>query len=150
MQLSVDQTLKDPEEIKRILKKGGKLKKIKNKIILDIKGCNNFEISRSIGDIKLKNIGIIYEPVISEYELNKNSRFIIMGTQGLWKGLSNEKACIQVNKSIKLDNPLDCCRLLEKKAEENIFKKSFERDDMTSIVIIFEETDKKSKQTVYK
>ena len=150
LQLSVDQTLKDPEEIKRIFKKGGKLKKIKNKIILDIKGCDNFEISRSIGDIKLKNIGIIYEPVISEYELNKNSRFIIMGTQGLWKGLSNEKACIQVNKSIKLDNPLDCCRLLEKKAEENIFKKSFERDDMTSIVIIFEETDKKSKQTVYK
>lgn len=149
LQLSVEQNLKDPEEIKRILKKGGKVKIIKNKIILDINGCENFEISRSIGDKFLKNIGIIYQPVITEYKLSKNSRFIIMGTQGLWKGISNEKACIQVNKSIKLDNPLDSCRLLEKKAEENIFKNSSNRDDMTSIVIIFEQSENDAKHLVY-
>ena len=86
----------------------------------------------------LKNIGIIYEPVITEYKLRRNSRFIIRGTQGLWKGISKEKVCMQVNKSITLDNPLDSCRLMEKKAQENIFKNSLYRDEMASIVIIFE------------
>ena len=149
LQLSVEQNLKDPEELKRILNKGGKVKIVKNKIIADINGCDNFEISRSIGDKFLKNIGIIYQPVITEYKLSKNSRFIIMGTKGLWKGISNEKACMQVNKSIKLDNPLDSCRLLEKKAEENIFKNASYRDDMTSIVIIFEQSEKDAKNVVY-
>ena len=149
LQLSVDQTLNDPEEVKRIIKKGGKIKKVKNKIFLDYNGLvNNFEISRSIGDKDLKKLGIICEPVITEYTLSKKSRFLIMGTQGLWKGLSNEKAAIQVNKSIKLHNPLDSCRLLEQKAEENIFRSSSFRDDITTITLIFEEASK-IKNTVY-
>ena len=97
----------------------------------------------------MKNIGIIYEPVITEYKLSKKSRFIIMGTQGLWKGLSNEKAAIQVNKSIKLNNPLDSCRLLVKKAEK-ILKKSFSPiDDITVITIIFEEANIKDNFTYH-
>ena len=149
LQLSIDQTLNDPEEVKRIIKKGGKIKKIKNKIILDIEGYDNFEISRTIGDKNLKEIGIIYEPVITEYELSKKSKLLIMGTNTLWKGLSNEKAAIQVNKSIKINNPLDSCRLLEKKAEEILFKSYSFRDDITSIVVIFEEEDNYIKNAVY-
>ena len=140
LQLSIDQTLSDPEEIKRILKKGGKIKQINKKIILENANNNDFEISRSIGDKNLKNIGIIYEPVITEYTLNRKSRFIIMGTQGLWNALSNEKAAIQVNKSIKLNNPLDSCRLLVKKAKEILNKSSSHIDDITVITIILEET----------
>lgn len=140
LQLSIDQTLSDPEEIKRILKKGGKIKQIDKKIILENANNNDFEISRSIGDKNLKNIGIIYEPVITEYTLNRKSRFIIMGTKGLWNALSNEKAAIQVNKSIKLNNPLDSCRLLVKKAKEALNKTSSNIDDITVITIILEET----------
>lgn len=139
LQLSIDQTLNDPEELKRIIKKGGKIKKIKKRIVLDNMDNNNFEISRSLGDKILKNIGIIYEPVITEYTLNKKSKYLIIGTQGLWKGLSNEKACIYVNKSIKLKNPLDSCRLLTQKAEESLKKSSSFRDDITIITIFFEE-----------
>lgn len=141
LQLSIDQTLSDPEEIKRILQKGGKVKQINNKIYLENYNNNDFKISRSIGDKKLKNIGIIYEPVITEYTLNRKSRFIIMGTQGLWNALSNEKAAIQVNKSIKLNNPLDSCRLLVKKAKEIMNKASSYIDDITVITIILEETN---------
>jgi len=140
LQLSIDQTLSDPEEIKRILEKGGKVKQINKKIILENANNNDFEISRSIGDKRLKRIGIIYEPVITEYTLNRKSRFIIMGTKGLWNALSNEKAAIQVNKSIKLNNPLDSCRLLVKKAKEILHKSSSYIDDITAITIIFEET----------
>ena len=149
LQLSLDQTLKDPEELKRILKSGGKIKKIKNKIVLNNIGDDNFEISRSIGDKILKNIGIIYEPVITEYVLNKNSRFLILGTQGLWRVISNKKAAIQVNKSIKLNNPLDSCRLLTKKAEEILNKTKNFRDDITIITIIFEEMNNNIKNVVY-
>ena len=145
LQLSIDQTLSDPEEIKRILQKGGKVKQINKKIILENANNNDFEISRSIGDKKLKNIGIIYEPVITEYTLNRKSRFIIMGTQGLWNALSNEKAAIQVNKSIKLNNPLDSCRLLVKKAKEILNKASSHIDDITVITIILEETFNRKK-----
>ena len=149
LQLSIDQTLNDPEEIKRVINKGGKIKKIKKKIFLDYEGLDdNFEISRSIGDKNLKNIGIICEPVITEYTLSKKSRFLIMSTQGLWKGLSNEKAAIQVNKSIKLHNPLDCCRLLEAKAEDTIFRSTSFRDDITTITLIFEDA-LKVKNEVY-
>ena len=153
LQLSIDQTLNDPEEFNRVLSKGGKVKQINkknnSKIVLENMNSNDFDISRSIGDKKLKNIGIIYEPVITEYKLSKKSRFIIMGTQGLWKGLSNEKAAIQVNKSIKLNNPLDSCRLLVKKAEK-ILKKSFSPiDDITVITIIFEEANIKDNFTYH-
>lgn len=54
LQLSIDQTLSDPEEIKRILQKGGKVKQINKKIILENANNNDFEISRSIGDKKIK------------------------------------------------------------------------------------------------
>ena len=63
-----------------------------------------------------------------------------MGTKGLWSALSNEKAAIQVNKSIKLNNPLDSCRLLVKKAKEALNKASSHIDDITVITIILEET----------
>jgi serine/threonine protein phosphatase PrpC len=141
LQLSIDQTLNDPEEMKRIIKKGGKIKKSKKKYVLDSNDINNknFEISRSIGDKKLKNLGIIYSPVITEYTLNKKTKFLIMGTQGLWKTLSNEKAAIQVNKSLKSNNPLDSCRLLIQKIEDISQKTSSFRDDITIITIFFEE-----------
>ena len=140
LQLSIDQTLNDEEETKRIIKKGGKVKKKRKKIVLDNTDINNnnFEISRSIGDKKLKDLGIIYDPVITEYTLNKQTKFLIMGTQGLWKLLSNEKAAIQVNKSIKSNNPLDSCRLLIQKAEETLKKSSSLRDDITIITLFFE------------
>ena len=99
----------------------------------------NFEISRSVGDKKLKDLGIIYDPVITEYTLNKQTKFLIMGTQGLWKLLSNEKAAIQVNKSIKSHNPLDSCRLLIQKAEDILKKSSSLRDDITIITLFFKE-----------
>ena len=141
LQLSIDQTLNDPEETIRIIKKGGKVKKMKKKIVLDNTDINNknFEISRSVGDKKLKDFGIIYDPVITEYTLNKQTKFLIMGTQGLWKLLSNEKAAIQVNKSIKSHNPLDSCRLLIQKAEDILKKSSSLRDDITVITLFFEE-----------
>lgn len=146
IQLSIDQNFNDPDEIKRIIKHGGKFKEIKNefkknskKLILDIKNNIDFNISRSLGDFKLKNIGIIFEPVITEYTLNKMSRFLIMGTKGLWNVLSNEKAAIQVNKTVKIKNPLDSCRVLVNKACDMWNKLKMRRDDITVITIFFEE-----------
>lgn len=144
IQLSVDQTLNDPDELKRILSKGGKIREIftstgKYKIILDENNNLNINVSRYLGFQNLKNLGIISEPVITEYRLDLRAKFIIMATKGLWKFLSNEKAAIYINRCMNKNNLLDSCRLLEKKVEENWNKSKESKDDFTIITFFFEQ-----------
>ena len=41
-------------------------------------------MSRSIGDLNSKSIGIIVDPGISEYDLNNSTKFIVIASDGVW------------------------------------------------------------------
>lgn len=147
-QLTFDQTLDLPEERKRIEKKGGKIiwsieensfSNEEYQIIIKDKDFKShyIEISRSLGDNKFKEIGVDFAPVITEYILNIETKFVIMATKGLWKVLTNKQAAYYVNKGYKLSNPLESCRKIMEKASEIWQKTSNSRDDISIFVLFF-------------
>ena len=48
-------------------------------------------VSRSIGDEDAKKLGVIFEPEVVKYELKKQDKILVIGTDGLWEELSNEE-----------------------------------------------------------
>ena len=144
LQLTFDQLISTPEERKRIEKKGGFIKWSKEKglfqseeyqiLVKDKDNKEHFlETSRSLGDNMFKKIGVEFSPIISEYIINIETKFLVMATKGLWNVLTNKLVAYYVNKGYKLSNPLESCRKLLKKAN-NIWQKT--RDDRYDISIL--------------
>ena len=147
LQLTFDQLISTLEERKRIEKKGGFIKWSKERGLFQseeyqilVKDWDNkehfLETSRSLGDNMFKKIGVEFSPIISEYIINIETKFLVMATKGLWNVLTNKLVAYYVNKVYKLSNPLESCRKLLKKAN-NIWQKTRDDRDDISIVIIF-------------
>ena len=93
--LSVKHTFEMQQESKRILLNGGRVGRMKNEkgkevgplrvydknIESDIPGL---AISRSIGDNFAKKFEVSYEPEVSKYNLQKEDKIIVVGTDGLF------------------------------------------------------------------
>ena len=142
-QLAFEQTIDIPEERQRIEKKGGKviwlLQNEEYKIM--IKDSDNkshyIGMSRSLGDKMFKKVGIEFSPVISEYILNIETKFVVLGTKGLWNILTNKQVAYYVNKGYKLSNPLESCRKLIKKANDISKQTTNSRDDISIFILFF-------------
>lgn len=102
-QLSFDHIPTAPEEIKRIMSMNGKVKRIRNELGEEIGPFRVFDkekdsilpgisMSRSIGDSVAKNLGVIFKPEIFKYDLKRNDKFLIIGSDGFWIYISNEEA----------------------------------------------------------
>ena len=98
-QLSTDYKPELPEETKRILMSGGEIGQMKDQYGQGIgpyrvwakgKDYPGLAMSRSIGDLKGKNIGITSDPGITEYDLCESSKYIAICSDGVWEFLSNE------------------------------------------------------------
>ena len=146
-QLSFDQTLDIPEERQRIENKGGKIvwsiekcifPKEEYQIVLKDKSNKShyIEMSRSLGDIMFKKVGVDFSPVITEYTLNIETKLIVMGTKGLWNNFSNKQVAYYANKGYKICNPSESCRKLMMKAKENS-KKAISIDDISLFILFF-------------
>lgn len=49
-------------------------------------------MTRSLGDLVAKSVGVTYEPEIKVLNnLNKNDKFIVMASDGLWDRISNDE-----------------------------------------------------------
>ncbi len=55
-------------------------------------------MSRSIGDLIAKLIGVTYEPVITTYPLSLDHLFIIIASDGVWEVLEPKEASNFVEK----------------------------------------------------
>ena len=94
-------------------------------------------MSRSIGDLKGKEIGVIPNPGILEYDLNKSTRYVIACSDGVFEFLDN-KTVMEVGKSFFLQNDASAyCHelvtrsLIEWETNDNIV------DDITAVVAFF-------------
>ena len=56
------------------------------------------DITRSIGDIGSKKIGIISEPEIQYFDLSENDQYICMASNGIWDNLYSTLASYYINK----------------------------------------------------
>ena len=147
-QLTYDQSIGIPEERKRIEKKGGKiissdekgiLSNEEYKIIMTDKENKShyIETSRSLGDKMFKKVGVDFAPVITEYIINIETKFVVMATKGLWKILTNKQVAYYINKGYKLSNPLESCRKIIQKVSDKCQKTSNSRDDITIYTLFF-------------
>ena len=94
-------------------------------------------MSRSIGDLKGKNIVVILDPGIMEYDLCESSKYIIICSDGVWEFLNNE-IVTKIGKTYYLeDNASEFCHqiinnslFMWRKNERNI-------DDIKVVTVFF-------------
>ena len=119
--------------------------KEKNIILIDQKRKELFlkefielDISRCIGNLAAEELGIIPGPEIGESDIKLNKgKFIVIGTESLWKYLSEE----EVGDIVNLHYPTyDCegaCKDLQDLAKDRWKEKNDGAYDDISVVIIF-------------
>ena len=100
-------------------------------------GCNypGLAISRSLGDKIAEKIGVISEPEFIETEINKNSKYIIMGSDGVFEYLTNNDILEISNKYLNNDNLQKACKIIVEKAATIFRQKENRVDDITINII---------------
>ena len=146
VQLSIDFKPELPEEISRIMLAGGVVEQLKDE---DGEGIGPYRVwakgkdypglamSRSIGDLKGKSIGVIPDPGIYEYDINKSTKYIIVCSDGVWEFLNNE-IVMNIGKKYYLENDVTefCHELVDKALKEWENRESIV-DDITAVVAFF-------------
>ena len=94
-------------------------------------------MSRSIGDFEAKNIGVIPNPQIIEYEINYKSKYLIICSDGIWEFINNEQAMNIGNKYYLRNDPVGLCNELIQKSTEIWIKEDTVIDDITVVTAFF-------------
>ena len=94
-------------------------------------------MSRSIGDFIATSVGVIPNPEIIEYNINKSSKYMIIASDGIWQFLPNEKVMSIANQFYPNRDPFDLCNELTKEANIAWDNEGLPRDDITVIVVYF-------------
>ena len=144
--LSLDYKPELPEETNRIIKAGGEVEQLKDeygeglgpyRVWAKGKDYPGLAMSRSIGDLKGKSIGVIPDPGILEYNLNSSTKFIVAGSDGIWEFLDNQTV-INLGKKFYLENKAsDYCHELVSKAFNEWKKNEKIVDDITAVIVFF-------------
>ena len=146
VQLSIDFKPELPEEISRIMLAGGVVEQLKDedgegigpyRVWVKGKDYPGLAMSRSIGDLKGKTIGVIPDPGIYEYDINKSTKYIIVCSDGVWEFLNNE-IVMNIGKKYYLENNAAefCHELVDKALKEWEDRESIV-DDITAVVAFF-------------
>ena len=143
IQLSIDQKPENKEEKERIEKNGGELRRIIENneeigpIRVWVKGKKypGIAMSRSIGDSVANEIGVWSIPEIKEFYIDDYYNFIVIGSDGLWEFLSNEKVGKFICKCNHQDKMSSFVKNLIEKAREKWEKFDEIIDDITVIFI---------------
>ena len=143
--LSIDQKPNNENEEKRILKHGGEIRQFEENGIKSgpfrvwKKGENypGIAMSRSIGDLISSDLGIISEPEIIEMNIDNNTKFIILASDGIWEFLSNENVKDIVMPFYQNNDPNGACQSLIKESTKLWESEDIVVDDITIIVLFF-------------
>ena len=131
--LSIDQKPDDPEESKRIKENGGEISQYEE----DGEKSGPFRVwqkgevypgiamSRSIGDFIASKLGVIPEPKFIDEKIDKDTKFIVVASDGIWEFLDND--------TVKNG----ACKELVKKATEFWNQEDVVVDDITVVVVFF-------------
>ena len=143
--LSIDQKPTDPEEKKRIESSGGEISQYEEdgeksgpyRVWAKGQTYPGIAMSRSIGDFVATKLGVIPEPICLEYTIDKDTKFIIIASDGIWEFLSNKKVVHIVLPFYENKDSDGACKALIKEATEWWNKEDIVVDDITVIVIFF-------------
>ena len=144
--LSYDCKPELPKEKERIISKGGT---VEQGLDDNNKPCGPFRIwvkgedfpgiavSRSIGDLVSKMIGVIPNPQIIEYTLTPKSKYMLICSDGIWEFINNEKAMEIGNKYYLNNDPAGLCHELTNKSTSEWLKDDVYVDDITVVAVFF-------------
>ena len=143
--LSIDQKPDDPEESKRIIQNGGEISQFEE----DGEKSGPFRVwkkgevypgiamSRSIGDLIASTLGVIPEPKFIEEKIDKDTKFLVIASDGVWEFLDNETVRDMVMPYYQKNDPNGACKELIKKSTEWWNIEDIVVDDITVIVVFF-------------
>ena len=143
--LSIDQKPDDPEESKRIKENGGEISQYEE----DGEKSGPFRVwqkgevypgiamSRSIGDFIATKLGVIPEPKFIEEKIDKDTKFIIVASDGIWEFLDNDAVKNITMPYYEKNDPDGACKELIKRATEFWNQEDIVVDDITCIVVFF-------------
>ena len=143
--LSIDQKPDDPEESKRIIENGGEISQFEE----DGEKSGPFRVwkkgevypgiamSRSIGDLIASTLGVIPEPKFLEEKIDKDTKFIVVASDGVWEFLDNNAVRDIVMPYYEKNDPNGACKELIKKSTEWWNKEDIVVDDITVVVVFF-------------
>ena len=144
--LSYDYKPEMPEEKQRIELFGGVVEQLKNKngegvgpyrVWSKEGGYPGLAMSRSIGDLVGKQLGVIPNPGILEYDLNETVKFIVVASDGIWEFISNEIVRNIGKQFYKDKNPKGFCQEIVKDAYKVWKENGITVDDITAIAAFF-------------
>ena len=92
-------------------------------------------MSRTIGDLEAKKIGVISEPDLIFKKIDNNSKFLVIGSDGLWDAVKPYDVIRIVRPYFNKGDIEGACQILMKKAVQQWEKEKEERDDITIIVV---------------
>ena len=94
-------------------------------------------MSRSIGDMDAKKIGVIPNPQIVEYTIDYSTKYLLICSDGIWEFIDNEDAMTIGNKFYLRNDANGLCQELYKKSVEFWLKEDCVIDDITAIAVFF-------------
>ncbi len=143
--LSIDQKPDDPEGKKRIEENGGEISQFEE----DWKKSGPFRVwkkgevypgiamSRSIGDFIETTLGVIPLPKFIDENIDKDTKFIVVASDGVWEFLDNQKVANIVMPFYKKNDPDGACKALIKESTEWWNQEDIVVDDITVVVVFF-------------
>ena len=144
--LSYDCKPELPNELARIIAYGGCVERaydVENaecgpfRVWAKDKDYPGLAMSRSIGDMDAKKIGVIPNPQIVEYTIDHSSKYLIVASDGIWEFIDSEDAMKYSNKYYIRNDPIGLCHDLSKRATALWEKNDCIIDDITVLVVFF-------------
>jgi serine/threonine protein phosphatase PrpC len=134
--LTTDQKPEDPVEKARILRSGGVVKQLFPddcpRVFLSHAYQNGLSVTRAFGDIAYESIGIICEPVVTEQKLEKNDKYLIICSDGVWEFIDNYEAVKTIDRKSATSLSDDLVKLAWDRWIENTQNSA---DDITVIIL---------------
>ena len=144
--LSVDHKPNLPNEFQRIQESGGMVDQIIDMFGNKIGPPRVFKVgtrfpglamSRSLGDLFSKECGVIPTPQIIEYEINANSKYMVICSDGVWEFIQNEQVRDLGNVFYAQNNVKGFCLELVNYAFNMWEQLEDIRDDITVVSVFF-------------
>ena len=145
IELSKDQKPDDPEEKKRIELEGGEIAQYEEegekfgpyRVWAKGQTYPGIAMSRSIGDFIASTLGVIPEPILIEENIDKETKYMVIASDGIWEFLSNKRVAEIVFPFYEKNDPEGACKALIKEATNWWNKEDIVVDDITVIVAFF-------------
>ena len=95
-------------------------------------------MTRSFGDRVAATVGVISEPEIKEWDYDKDDKFMLVASDGVWEFISNEECMNIIGEFYEKDDMKGCCEFLYEESKKRWLMEEDVIDDITMILVFFE------------